>query len=157
MMQVGADILPSLHVVVRNTAGSHAKPQSAEAHADRSLSPSASSPQNQCRPSSPQPEMQQRAMQPAMRGAAGVRIGSEERSAPSAIYGSPFAQINGGHAPAQPPAQAMLPPLPALIPLGSLGRALSGDVQLQTRGSGASSSGNAGISHLSPSAAQSIT
>ena len=150
-MQVGADILPSLHVVVRNTAGSHAKPQLADAQADRSLSPSASCPQDQHRPSLSQPEMQQRAMQPALGSATGVRPGSEDRSAPSAISGSPFAHANGAHALAQPPAQAPLPPLPALIPLGSLGRALSGDVQLQTRGSGASSSGHAGISHLPPS------
>ena len=149
-MQVEADILPSLHVVVRNTAASQAKAQLAGAQADKSPSPSASRPQNPCRPSSSQPEVQQRAMQPALRSAAGVGSSNEDRSSPSAIRGSPFARTNGAHAPAQPSAQAPLPPLPALIPLGSLGRALSGDVQLQRRGSGASGSGHAGITHLPP-------
>ena len=144
VLQVAADILPSLHVVVRSPATTQLSSQSADPI-------KGNSPQSSDGPTSAQIQhnSQQQATPLHIPGHA---VGS--RPANPASSNSPFAYSNGNHTPAVPPS-----PMTPLIPLGSMARAPSGDIQAQQQVVRAGSSGSVpgavsaqGMTQGSPSA-----
>ena len=132
---MAADILPSLHVVVRSPANTPPNRQ----HAD---SMKETPPQSLDQPSpahiqhTSQHPQQQESPQHLPGHAASVSA-AQSGDAPSASAGSPFAHSNGDHTPGAPPS-----PMTPLIPLGSIARAPSGDIHSQQQTVSAGSSGS---------------
>lgn len=128
--QVAADILPSLHVVVRCPTPPHANSREAQPV----NSPSA--PYSDQRYPTQNQSQSQSSQQPAIPQCLPRAATSSIGAAGEASAGTPFAYSNGNQASATPPS-----PMPPLIPLGNISRAPPVDGPPQAQMLSARSSG----------------